>query len=73
MTNETRIMLVTEIADYILRNYVAEGSHASNELFYIDEDDECGNTSYTELAQDLFNKIYDEIETIITINTTLGD
>ena len=69
MTNETKIMLVTEISDYILRNYVAV---CRKRVVTIDKDDEDGNTSYTELAQHLFNEIHDEIETIITTNTIPG-
>jgi len=60
--NSRFIEFVSEITDKIVEAQFGVG-------FDKNEDEE-GNTTYTEEAQDVFNEKYDEVESML--NTTLG-
>ena len=66
LDDETRIGLSCDIADYILMKYVVElDERILGEKSVIKDNPNGEGTLYTEKGQDIFNNIYDDIETII--------
>ena len=68
MSDSTRIGLCTDISAWILDEY---GTHITEDKLIEDDPDSTADqalepmTRYTEEGQDIFNNIYDQIETII--------
>ena len=61
LDSSTRISLSCDISEWILEEY---GTHITEENL-IENNPDGDGTQYTEKGQEIFNNIYDQIETII--------